>query len=211
MSPKFRIKFGSLRVRTPTLTFVRSALCLRLAMTALELSQDPREMYVLKTAQWRMPPRLVLNARRPGFDLSEDVLQKVETDQQQQQQPWELAAEALRSAFKVHADPGNQRLVRGALRWQRTVAFETLYRRELAFIFLYNTPGAAFGPNRGSAVLAASKLMGCVKPTGLIFAAIVHCFFWKFYFAELMATTIEILRLAGRASFLRPQFFQGNG
>ncbi|CAM9718290.1 unnamed protein product, partial [Ectocarpus fasciculatus] len=79
--------------------------------SALELSQDPREMYVLKTAQWRMPPRLVLNARRPGFDLSEDVLQKVVTDQQQRQQPWELAAEALRSAFKVHADPGNQRLV----------------------------------------------------------------------------------------------------
>ncbi|CAM9772340.1 unnamed protein product, partial [Ectocarpus sp. 13 AM-2016] len=80
--------------------------------SALELSQDPREMYVLKTAQWRMPPRLVLNARRPGFDLSEDVLQKVVTDQQQQQQqPWELAAEALRTAFKVHADPKNQRLV----------------------------------------------------------------------------------------------------
>lgn len=38
---------------------------------ALELGQDPREIYVLKTTQWRQPVRLVLNARRPVFDLPE--------------------------------------------------------------------------------------------------------------------------------------------
>eukprot|EP00752_Nemacystus_decipiens_P007824 g6989.t1 len=73
--------------------------------SGLELSQDPRESYVLKTTKWRMPPRLVLNARRPGFDLPEGV------HHQQQQQPWELSAQLLRSAFKVPADPGNKRLV----------------------------------------------------------------------------------------------------
>ncbi|CAM9610603.1 unnamed protein product, partial [Sphacelaria rigidula] len=39
--------------------------------SALELGQDPREIYVLKTTQWRQPVRLVLNARRPVFDLPE--------------------------------------------------------------------------------------------------------------------------------------------
>lgn len=37
--------------------------------SVLELGQDPREMYVMKTTQWKHPPRLVLNARRPSFDL----------------------------------------------------------------------------------------------------------------------------------------------
>ena len=80
----------------------------------LELSQDPRELYVLKTTKWRLPPRLVLNARRPVFDLQEDVRQS-EVDPQQQprkQEPWELSARALRSAFKVHAELGNKGLVR---------------------------------------------------------------------------------------------------
>lgn len=76
----------------------------------LELSQDPQETYVLKTAQWRKPPRLVLNARRPGFDLQGVHPSAVE--HHQQQQPWELSAQVLRSAFEVHADPGNKRLVR---------------------------------------------------------------------------------------------------
>lgn len=58
-----------------------------------------------------MPPRLVLNARRPGFDLSEGV--QLPQQPQPQQHPWELSAQGLRAAFKVHADPGNKRLVRG--------------------------------------------------------------------------------------------------
>ncbi|CAN0079411.1 unnamed protein product [Pylaiella littoralis] len=77
--------------------------------SGLELSQDPQETYVLKTAQWRKPPRLVLNARRPGFDLQGVHPSAVE--HHQQQQPWELSAQVLRSAFEVHADPGNKRLV----------------------------------------------------------------------------------------------------
>lgn len=65
---------------------------------------------MLKTAQWRMPPRLVLNARRPGFDLLEGVPQSM-VENHNQQQPWELSAQVLRSAFEVNADPGNKRLV----------------------------------------------------------------------------------------------------
>lgn len=78
----------------------------------LELSQDPREMHVLKTAQWKMPPRLVLNARRPGFDLQAGSQQSILP--QGKQQPWAVAAQALRSASKVLADPGNKQLVRKA-------------------------------------------------------------------------------------------------
>lgn len=41
----------------------------------LELGQDPREAYVLKTRRWRQPPRLVLNARRTAFDMREADIQ----------------------------------------------------------------------------------------------------------------------------------------
>ena len=82
-------------------------------LLGLELSQDPRESYVLKTTKWRTPPRLVLNARRAGFDLPEGVHHHHHQSPQPlpRQQPWELSAQVLRAAFKVHADPGNKRLV----------------------------------------------------------------------------------------------------
>lgn len=43
---------------------------------ALELPQDHREMYVLKTAPSRAPARLILNARRPGFDIPDGVFRQ---------------------------------------------------------------------------------------------------------------------------------------
>ncbi|CAM9325607.1 unnamed protein product, partial [Laminaria digitata] len=86
--------------------------------SALELDQDHRETYVLKTTQSRAPARLILNARRPGFDIPDGVTKPTDSpshqqrqQQQQQQQPWQLSAEVLRSAFAVSADPGNEQLV----------------------------------------------------------------------------------------------------
>ncbi|CAM9260235.1 unnamed protein product [Hapterophycus canaliculatus] len=66
-------------------------------------------MHVLKTAQWKMPPRLVLNSRRPAFDLQAGAQHSIL--RQGKQQPWAVAAQALRSASKVLADPGNKQLV----------------------------------------------------------------------------------------------------
>ncbi|CAM9874990.1 unnamed protein product [Ascophyllum nodosum] len=88
--------------------------------SGLELGQDPREIYVLKTKQWRMPPRLVLNARRPGFDLPGNAYgQKKGNDspgdrsQQHQHQPhpWQLSADALRVAYSISAEHGDKRMI----------------------------------------------------------------------------------------------------
>lgn len=67
-------------------------------------------MHVLKTAQWKMPPRLVLNARRPAFDLQAGAQHSIL--RQGKQKPWAVAAQALRTASKVLADPGSKQLVR---------------------------------------------------------------------------------------------------
>lgn len=40
-----------------------------LVCTGVQMAQDPCKSYAPKTTQWRHPGRLVLNARRAGFDL----------------------------------------------------------------------------------------------------------------------------------------------
>jgi len=110
-----------------------------LVLAGLELSQDPRELYVLKTTKWKLPPRLVLNARRPGFDLQEGAHQP-EADPQQrpprrQEEPWELSARALRSAFKVHAELGNKGLVRKKINSRGGVRATQVHFLDLASTF----------------------------------------------------------------------------
>lgn len=54
----------------------------------------------------------VINHKSTNQPINKPIAGGKAADQSQQQQPWELSAEVLRAAFRVHADPGNKRLVR---------------------------------------------------------------------------------------------------